>query len=271
MHGQNFFINQPLAIDTSYLLSILPSIILGYQNNSFQSATRLEEKYVGNIQEQMSIMAASGANKYPIVFDIIGPIIKYTDWNYLGTQTMMKILSAIDADPNISGVVFNIDSGGGMVSGTAEFADFISNMQKPTISFTNDTQCSAAEWIASACDYKMAGPFARDIGSIGTLMSFQDFSAMFEKWGAKIYEIYAPQSTDKNFDFKELMKGNQKPYEEKLAAITDSFISTIKANYGENLKDDGHVFKGKTYNAQKALEIGLVQEIGTIQTALAKF
>ena len=114
---------------------------------------------------------------------------------------MMRILSYIDRSPNISGVVFNIDSGGGMVSGTAEFADFISKMNKPTISWTNDYQCSAAEWIASACNLKMAGPHASDIGSIGTLLSFQDFSAMFEKWGAKIYDIYAPQSTEKKQRF----------------------------------------------------------------------
>lgn len=117
----------------------------------------------------------------------------------------------------------------------------------------------------------MAGPFASAIGSIGTLMSFQDFSAMFEKWGAKIYEIYADQSSEKNIDFRELMKGNEKPYKQHLNNITDNFISTIKANYGEELKDDGHVFKGKTYTSEEALKIGLVQEIGTINDALAKF
>lgn len=271
MHGQNFLINQPLAIDKNYLLSLLPSIFLGYKNNSFLSSDKIEQNFATSIQNQIEANSQNGASKFPVIFNIIGPIVKYTDWNYLGTQSMMRILSSIDRNPNVSGVVLNIDSGGGMVSGTAEFADFISRMQKPTISYTNDYQCSAAEWIASACQYKMAGPFASAIGSIGTLMSFQDFSAMFEKWGAKIYEIYADQSSEKNIDFRELMKGNEKPYKQHLNNITDNFISTIKANYGEELKDDGHVYKGKTYTSEEALKIGLVQEIGTINDALAKF
>lgn len=271
MHGQNFLINQPLAIDKNYLLSLLPSIFLGYKNNSFLSSDKIEQSFATSIQNQIEANSQNGASKFPVIFNIIGPIVKYTDWNYLGTQSMMRILSSIDRNPNVSGVVLNIDSGGGMVSGTAEFADFISRMQKPTISYTNDYQCSAAEWIASACQYKMAGPFASAIGSIGTLMSFQDFSAMFEKWGAKIYEIYADQSSEKNIDFRELMKGNEKPYKQHLNNITDNFISTIKANYGEDLQDDGHVFKGKTYTSEEALNIGLVQEIGTINDALAKF
>lgn len=271
MHGQNFFLNQPLAIDKNYLLSLLPYIILGYKNNSFLSAFEIEKNFAESLQEQMDARSENGATKYPVIFNIVGPIVKYSSWNYVGTQSMMKMLSSIDRNPNVSGVLFNHDSGGGMVSGTAEFADFISNMQKPTISWTNDTQCSASEWLASACEYKMAGPFASAIGSIGTFMSFQDFSAMFEKWGAKIYEVYAPQSTEKNFDFKELLKGNEEPYQQRLASITDNFISTIKNNYGDTLKDDGHVFKGKTYNAQEALKVGLIQEIGSIEQALAKF
>lgn len=270
MHGQNFLFNQPLAIDRNYLLSLLPAIILGYQQKTFESAAQIESKAIAGIQAQIDGAQDSGASQYPVVFNIIGPIIKYSDWNYMGTQSMMKILSYIDANPNISGVVFNIDSGGGMVSGTAEFADFIKNMKKPTISWTNDTQCSAAEWISSACTYKMAGPHARDIGSIGTMLSFQDFSAMFEKYGATIHEVYAPQSTEKNKDFRELIKGNEKPYQERLEKITDNFIDTIKTNI-PNLSDDGSVLKGKTYDAAEALEVGLINEIGTLEQALSKF
>ena len=127
MHGQNFLFNQPLAIDSNYLLSILPSIFLGYKNNSFESAQIMEQRFFASLKSQVDRGIETGADQFPVVFNIIGPIVKYTDWFYIGTQTMMKWLAYIDADPRISGVVFNIDSGGGMVSGTAEFADFIKN------------------------------------------------------------------------------------------------------------------------------------------------
>ncbi|MBO6183077.1 MAG: S49 family peptidase [Chryseobacterium sp.] len=269
MHGLNFF-NTPLAIDKNYLMSFLTEMIIGFKTNTLVSAEKVQEKFIKSLDLQMSANS-NGASKYPVVFNIIGPIIKYSTYNILGTLDMQSILRNIDANPNISGVLFNIDSGGGQVSGTAEFADFIKNMKKPTIAFTSEMQCSAAEWIASACDLKIASPFASHIGSIGTYLSFQDFSAMFEKWGAKIYEIYAPQSTEKNADIKELIDGNEAPYKERLKIITDEFISTIKANYGEKLTDDGHVFKGKTYNATEALKIGLVDEIMTLEQALLKF
>lgn len=271
MHGQNFLFNQPLAIDSNYLLSLLPAIALGYRNNSFESAQVMEQRFISGIKSQVDRGIETGADQFPVVFNITGPIVKYSDWYYIGTQTMMRWLSFIDADPRISGVVFNIDSGGGMVSGTAEFADFIKKMQKPTISWTNDYQCSAAEWIASACKYKMAGPHASDIGSIGTLIGFQDFSALYEKYGATIYEIYAPESTEKNKDFRELLKGNNGPMEAELSKITQKFIRNIQENYNGLIQDDGLVYKGKTYDAEEALKIGLVQEIGSLEDALSKF
>lgn len=263
--------NQPLAIDTRYLMSIIPALLLGFKNNSFESAQAIEAKGISAIRSQIDSGLNTGADQFPVVFNITGPIVKYTDWYYIGTQTMMRWLAYLDADPKVSGIVLNIDSGGGMVSGTAEFADFISKMEKPTISWTNDTQCSAAQWISSACDYKMAGPHALDIGSIGTMMNFQDFSALFEKYGATIHEVYAPQSTEKNADFRALLKGDQSLYEQRLAEITDKFINQVKENYQNSIADDGHVFAGKTYDAKGALAVGLVQEIGTLEDALAKF
>ena len=94
---------------------------------------------------------------------------------------------------------------------------------------------------------------------------------MFEKWGAKIYNLYAPQSTEKNKEFRELMKGNEELYNERLKVLADDFITRMKENYGSDLKDDGKVFKGKTYTPQEALAIGLIDELGTIDDALAKF
>lgn len=271
MHGQNFLFNQPLAIDSNYLMSLLPAIALGYRNNSFESTFEMEKRVFSGIKSQMDTGINTGADQFPVVFNITGPIVKYSDWYYIGTQTMMRWLAYLDADPRVSGIVFNIDSGGGMVSGTAEFADFIKNMQKQTISWTNDYQCSAAEWIASGCDYKMAGPHASDIGSIGTLIGFQDFSALFEKYGATIYEIYAPESTEKNKDFRELIGGNRKPMEAELSKITQKFIKNIQENYNGLIQDDGSVFKGKTYDAEEALKIGLIQEIGSLEEAMSKF
>lgn len=268
MFGNNTIINTPLAIDKGYLLSLIPALVMDFHTLEKSNIQEKHKQYISGIESQTD--NTNGA-KSPVVLNIIGPIVKYTSWYAYGTKFYGRVLKALDQNPNISGIVLNIDSGGGMVSGTAELTNIIKNLQKPTISYTSGYQCSAALDISSGCDYHMASPFADLIGSIGTMLSYQDFSAMFEKWGAKIYDLYAPQSSEKNIEFRELIKGNEKLYTERLEALAGDFISRMKENFGEKLKDDGHVFKGKTYQPKEALKIGLIDELGTLEDALNKF
>ena len=270
MLSNNTLLSAPLAIDKGYLLGILPEMILNF-SNAIKSETpnTLEQKYLAQINAQGTDINTE--HSFPVVVDIIGPIVKYTSWYAYGTQFYGRVLKALDQNSKVSGIVLNIDSGGGMVSGTAELTSIIKGLKTPTISYTSGYQCSAALAIASGCQYHMASAHADLIGSIGTMLSYQDFSALFEKYGAKIYEIYAPQSTEKNQEFRELVKGNETLYKERLSQLADDFIQRMKENFGEKLKDDGHLFKGKTYSPKEALAIGLIDEIGSLEDALKKF
>lgn len=264
----NVIFNQPVAIDKGYLLSLIPSIIAS--KAPFMSAKDIEQKMQTELEAQAAYAEQQGADKYPLVINIIGPILKYSSWWYIGTQSIIRIIQKAEQNEKISGILFNIDSGGGMVSGTFELCSVIRECSLPTIAYTNGYMCSAAYAIASACDARIAHPNADLIGSIGTMMSYQDYSAMFEKWGATIYELYASDSSEKNKEFRDLMKGDEKAYTERLNSINNYFVAAVKESVS-GLKDDKKVFKGKTYTPQEALKIGLVNELGDIKSALSKF
>ena len=90
---------------------------------------------------------------------------------------------------------------------------------------------------------------------------------LFEKFGIDFYEIYAPQSTEKNKILRELRAGNQEPAKEHLEYLADNFIQTIKTARPQ-IKDDQKVFKGAVYSPEKAKEIGLVDELATLEQIL---
>jgi capsid assembly protease len=263
---QNIFLNQPLAVDKNYLLSLIPNLLMGYRKQDFLSAEHILQQVENNLQSQKFMQEPNEA--LPAMINIIGPIVKYSSWYYMGTQSLIQILNRLDAMDNVSGILLNIDSGGGMVSGTAELADCIASLSKKTIAYTNGYMCSAALDIAAATSARVANPHADCIGSIGTMLSYQDFSQLFEKYGATIYDIYAPQSSEKNSDFRALKADDKSLYEAKLASLADSFINRVKSNIGDGLQDDGHVFKGAVYSPQDAKAIGLIDEIGSLEFAL---
>lgn len=268
---KNLLFNQILSIDADYLQSVIATIFLNIENGNALTQNEFAKEFYAKLEQQEQHALSLGADTYPLVIDVHGAIIKYGSCFAMGTQDFISILREKQNNPNISGIVFNIDSGGGMVSGTAELCDVIKNYSKPTVAYTNGYMCSAAYDIAAACEKRVAHPTADLIGSIGTMLSYSDYSAIYEKMGAKFYELYATQSSEKNAEWRALKQGDEKLYVERLSYLAANFINRVKENLGEKLKDDGHVFKGKTYTPEQALEIGLIDQLGDLEQVLNSF
>jgi len=259
-------------IDQPFLMSVLSSLVLGFKSNSFLRQQDINREFKEDINLQISSMVNRGASQFPIQINIVGPVIKYSDWYYTGTQTILNILKQVEMDDRISGVLFNIDSGGGMGDGTRELANFIHNMETPSVGYSNGLVCSAAEYIFAACNYRTLNPDASYIGSIGTYFPFANYQGIFEKLGAEFKDIYAEDSSLKNLYYREMVENkNDAIFKEMAANFNNEFVSDIKKFYGTNLKDDGKVFKGHIYRPQEALQIGLVDELCSIEEAILKF
>ena len=250
------------SINHNYLAEKLPELLLAYRKGSFESSHWYEEDYHYDFQERNASLQ-QGRDSFPVVVDLKQPIVKYTSYGYIGTQYIITLLKALESHQAVTAIVLDIDSGGGMVSGTEELASVIRSLQKPTVAYT----CSAAYWIASACDKVVAAPFADAIGSIGTMLSFQDFAPFLEKYGVKVHELYAPESTEKNKWYRDLKEGNEKTVLQNLSDTNARFISSVKA-YRPDAKEE--VFKGNTYNAKKAKAMGLIDEIMTLNDIISQ-
>jgi protease-4 len=270
-------INGKWFIHEQYGKALLPSLFSIIEGKSLGSGVDPKLKNTDvfiSVQGKHSLKAASfdqGNNNdtYVAVIGLKDPIYKYNqECGPAGTKTKAKIMQSYLQDPNCKGIVLDIDSGGGQVSGTPEFYDFIKETSKPVVAYTDGLMCSAAYYIGSAANYIVANKRADAIGSIGVMIHFIDVSGMYEKKGAKVITEYATQSTEKNNAFEQLLKGNPELYiKNELDPIAEEFINDIKS-VRASVPDD--VFKGGTWNAQESLERKLVDEIGTLQTAIAR-
>lgn len=262
---QNIF-SSNFYIDGQYAMSFAPTFVQLLQGK-FDFEEKTKERLVAN---SLSETKSDQSEKTVAVLSIKQPILKYTDYyfGYLGSKTFISILKNLESKNDILGVVLDIDSGGGQVYGTPEFYDFIQNFSKPIVAYTDGYLCSAAYYIGNATNYIVANKRADAIGSIGAYASFLDFTGMFEKWGAKDHTIYATKSTAKNSEFREVLKGNYEPY---IKNVLDPMVETFHQDMQSSRPGlDTSVFKGGTWGAEKSLELGLIDEIGTLETAIMK-
>ncbi len=257
----------PFYINAEYAQSLIPSL---YQTLVLGKITEKseKEKEKDSINLKMDSSRSGSTATSVVVIGIKQPIQKFSDYYNLGSKSFMNIMANYANDPTVAGIVLDIDSGGGQVYGTGEFYDYIKTFPKPTVAYTDGYMCSAAYYIGNATQYIVANKRADHIGSIGAYATIVDFNGLWEKLGAKVHEMYATESTEKNSDFREVFKGNYEPYiKNVLDPIVATFHTDMKSTRpGLNEK----VFAGGTWTGANSLEMGLIDELGTIQTAISK-
>lgn len=208
------------------------------------------------------------------MIDVLGPILKYGDYCSYGTVEMNDLIIRLANSDRVKGIILNIDSPGGQVDGTGMFAETIRliSKTKPVLAVIQDGMAaSAGMWIASAAQEIYVTRATDQVGSIGAYCTIYDFAEWFSLNGIKVHEIYAPQSVDKNKDYKDALQGDYSLIEADLKFLVNVFVGAVKTNRGARLnagKEDP--FTGKMYNAKEALKIGLIDGIKTMSDVVKR-
>ncbi|MBS7565140.1 S49 family peptidase [Mucilaginibacter sp. Bleaf8] len=216
------------------------------------------------------------------VLPVQGTIMKDDNCGAPGTDTLSSwLIDARDAKRNLGNIiggVIHINSGGGSVEGTAEFASLILEVAKEVDLevYVDGMIASAAYWIGCGLTITASSETV-EVGSIGTAVRFTDYSQYYANQGIKQIYINADPSFDKNQDTIQAIAGNFKPIKDAILNPTNEvFHAAVKAARGDKLKltdvesaegvKGQEPLTGKMYLAKKAMEIGLIDNIGTMET-----
>lgn len=233
-----------------------------------------QEELIENITELRTSAAQPGSetttgNQVAII-TFNQPVLKYDYYGWLGTQTYIKILESFRYDSSIAGVVMDMDTGGGQVYGTPEYYDYVTEFvkDKPLVVYTGGYLCSGGYYMAAPASFIIANKRADAIGSIGAYGTIIDYNGIIEHFGGKVHTIYSSMSDEKNEAVRKVFEGDYSQYiKEELDPTVKTFQDDMKAVRPQL---DVKVFKGGTWAGPEALSLGLVDALGTIDTAIAK-
>lgn len=209
------------------------------------------------------------------VLDIRGAIFKESTCCSVGTEDYVQLINRAYAHPKIIGIVCLVDSPGGQLSGTPSLYDAIRDPRKPVVTVVNEgLMASAAYWLACGSDYIYATQKSDQIGSIGVFVSFDDTTEAREKQGIKRITVYSDRSSEKNKPFRDAMAGDTKALTEDLNQAADLFREAVIEGRGDRLKpvakNGPDVFKGGLFYASEAIKLGLIDDFGGLDKAVAK-
>ncbi len=177
-------------------------------------------------------------------------------------------LRAAFKNEHAKGVIVAINSPGGSPVQAGYIYDEIMRLRKQhpqtkLYAVISDLGASGGYYIAAAADEIYADK-ASLVGSIGVTGSGFGFVDSMEKLGVERRHFTAGEHKAFLDPFSPLKEGEKTFWLKVLNSIHDQFVTAVKRGRGDRLKTDGgQLFTGLIWNGQQALELGLIDGLGS--------
>ncbi|QGR02673.1 signal peptide peptidase SppA [Ehrlichia ruminantium] len=187
-------------------------------------------------------------------------------------EEMTKLLKKIAKDNHIKGLILNINSPGGAVTGSEILYQNIRNVakHKPVVALLNDFAASGGYMTAIAADYIIAR-HTTITGSIGVLMQYFGVEQLAKKLGITLKSIKSSDLKAATSPFEELTQEKEDSVRNIISESYNYFVDIVAERRKMTKEQVLSIADGRIYTGSEALVIGLVDQIGGEDEALQWF
>ena len=191
------------------------------------------------------------------------------DYENIAADRFVKEIEQLRKDKSVKAVVLRVNSPGGSVSASEKIRAALDLLQeeKPLVASFGNYAASGGYWISNGCQ-KIYADATTITGSIGVFSMIPEFSAVTRKVGVGVETVGSNKHSD--------MFGLVRPFDAKELAYMQASVEDIYERFvnlvaqGRNMAPSqvDAIAQGRVWTGADALEIGLVDEIGTLEDAV---
>lgn len=208
-------------------------------------------------------------NKIAIIY-AEGEIVDGDATTDVAGDRFAQIIKSVREDKNVKAVVLRVNSPGGSVLASEKIKNQIDSLktQVPVIASYGDYAASGGYWISANCDYIYANETTLT-GSIGVFSMIPDLQKTLND---KLHVNITAVNSNKHADMYGMMRPLDNQEKDMMQGIIeniyDKFTSLVAQGRHMSVEDVDAIAQGRVWTGAQALEIGLVDAIGTLETAL---
>ena len=182
-------------------------------------------------------------------------------------------LHAAESDNRVKAVVLRINSPGGSVTASdvlyEEIKRFKEKTRKPVIAHFQDVGASGAYYLACAAD-EITAERTTVTGSIGVIMQMVDFTGTLGKLGIETDAIKSGPFKDAGSPLRKMQPEERKVFQGLVDGFYRRFVEVVGEGRPKLTPEKILTLAdGRVYTAEQALEAGLVDQITTMEGAIA--
>lgn len=200
-----------------------------------------------------------------------GNIIENENPNNICGDTFTKIIAKVRCDSTIKAVVFRVNSPGGTVLASSKIKEEIdlTRAVKPVVASYGDYAASGGYWISNSCDYIFSNKTTLT-GSIGVFSAIPEFSNTLKNVA---HVNVTPVKSHRHSDMLTLTRpfdsGETAWMQTYVDDIYETFVATVAEGRDKTKESVDSIAQGRVWTGADAIGIGLVDEIGTLEDAIA--
>ncbi len=220
---------------------------------------------------------------------IIGAMVVFTFWRAEGMKfafggpqlAVVKIegtitssvkvnrwIEKIDKNEDIKGVLVRINSPGGVVAPSQEIFQTLNRLSKskPVVVSMGSIATSGAYYVACAADSIIANP-GSITGSIGVKAQVPNIQRLMDKIGVDYQTITSGKFKDTGSPTQPLSTEGRKYLQNMVDDLFEQFVEDVAQGRGMEVKKVRELANGKAYTGRQALQFGLVDKLGGMESA----
>lgn len=217
-----------------------------------------------------------GGNPKVALIYATGPIMSDTPTSLFSTgqvitpDIMAKALREAREDSDIQAVIMRVDSpGGSAVASDAIWREvLLTQREKPLIVSMSDVAGSGGYYIAMAAGTIVAEP-GTITGSIGVLGGKLNLKGLYNKVGLTKEVITRGKNANLYSDYGDFTPTERERLQKLLETVYQDFVQKAAEGRNKTEAEIHELAQGRIWTGKQAKEIGLVDELGGLDTALA--
>jgi capsid assembly protease len=190
---------------------------------------------------------------------------------YSGMQGYDGIRAKLDRankDPKVKAILLDYDSPGGEVAGAFALANTIKNNAKPIWSYANELMASAA-YLTGSQAQNIYAPAEANIGSIGVVVAHADVSKALADRGQTVTLLHSGAHKVDGNPYGPLPKEVADKIQMSLDKTREKFAALVGVGRGDRFgKDKALATEAEVYDAEEALQIGMIDGIASFDEVL---
>ncbi len=225
------------------------------------------DEYIDNGKGRIK---SSSSNRIAVLYAQGDILYGKGDETYIGQESMINAIRKIKKKDNIKAVVLRVNSPGGV----ALTADLIwrelelLKEEKPLIVSMGNYAASGGYYIAANADRIFAEP-TTITGSIGVFGTIPNFSQLVDNLGINAEQVSTNKNSAGYSPYEPMTKEFYDVTKEGVERVYDMFLDRVSKGRNMTKEQADAVAQGRVWTGKEAKEIGLVDELGSLNDAIS--